>query len=60
VAFFGFGKSAKLPVVRMINTIPYRAITDVAISERHFIRTFIVIRGYDKNGTTINRSSDRT
>ena len=60
MAFFGFGKSAKLPVVRMINTIPYTAITDVAISERHFIRTFIVIRGYDKNGISIYRSFDGT
>lgn len=60
VAFFGFGKSAKLPIVRMINSIPYRTITNIAISERHFVRTLIVIRGYDKNGTSINRSFDGT
>jgi hypothetical protein len=60
VAFFGFGEPAKLPVVRMINKTSYRTITNIAISERHFVRTLIVIRGYDKNGISIYRSFDGT
>ena len=38
-----------LSFVTMIDFISCRTITNIAISERHFVRTFIVVSGCDKN-----------